>query len=60
MRGTAQIIVTLRCTWNGDGASSAPADIQAYDDAMQAVVAYCDDVEAWVDDVTLVGVEATG
>jgi hypothetical protein len=29
-------------------------------DAMEAVTDYCRDVEGWVDDVTLVSVEATG
>jgi hypothetical protein len=58
--GTAQIIVTMRLTWDGDGASELPADIAAYNNAMEACQDYAEDVCAWVDGVTLVSVEATG
>jgi hypothetical protein len=57
---SAQIIVTLRCTWDGDAESSRPEDIDAYNAAMDGVVDYCEDVAAWVDGITFVGVEATG
>ena len=60
MSGEAQIIVTVRCTWDGDGTSSDPADIQRYNDKMDEVADYCRDIEAWVDGVTLRLVEVTG
>lgn len=60
MSGEARIIVTGTFLWNGDGTSTDPKDIQAYNDAMSELSAYLEDATEWFEDITLVNVEATG